>query len=312
MKKSDRNLVIVGVVILALFWAVSSGAIKLTGTGVPGGGTTGTAATLPINVYVQDAFSGNGTSSVVMSILNPTTLQQLESVTAASSGVATSSGTYTSGTPLLLKLALANYVTQYVPFTVPYLQATGTGVTSFPAVTVPFMKNGTAAITVVCNNNGSALTSGGVINITAIGGGSQITLTVTITNTVANTGWNSSRDPTNANILLGQAVKMWDSTAQNLTIGGAATTVQRGTVLYFLQPVSDSAYDKQQIGNYFPTYTGVYSFTVTVNKGSAPTTGEILNFNTLGYFDTSYFSQYGMGNPTLTSGGPVFTLNCTA
>jgi hypothetical protein len=302
LRTKEKNLLIyllLGILVLAVF-----GVIKLPNysqTTVPptgGGGTTpaGTVVvTKPLKIFVQDALGGGPIASATVNVYNMNHVR-IDNATTGSDGTATTGNSYTSGTQLILNVSKSSDMNEFVTITVPQMTPADAQAQTTNPVTVGEYVIGTGALTVVNTANGTSLHTGYWMNFTT-DSVTQYTVTVTLTNTVDNTGWLTSYDPLDG-VNQGLITKIYSSSTGLAVTGDISTVVNRGGVNYFFHPIQDSQFDKQKVGTTYPTYQGTSTFTITINKGSlAAGSSETLTIDIREYFDPAYFNLYGNGGP---------------
>jgi hypothetical protein len=142
----------------------------------------------------------------------------------------------------------------------------------------------------------------GIFNFTAQNTNTAI-FTITIQNPNLGTGFMSSQDPL-YNINLGLwAVAQYSGSS--LIVSGFDMQSARGLNTYFFKNIPDKATWYQQVGNQI-VYNGVYSFQITINKGSlAHGMSETITLHLYAYFDPSYFNQFGVGSPYVIDYGSI-------
>jgi hypothetical protein len=262
------------------------------------------SATKPIKFFVQDVLKGQAVASASVKVYQGT--QLVESLTSDSTGMATTGGMYSSGTVLNV-LVVSSNSKQWFKITVPQMSPADAQSLTVNQVVIPFWSLGSFTIKVT-DQFGNTYSSGGAVNFTTLGV-SSVSITVTIYNTVDNTGYKSSFDPINN--VNWYAVLSTSTGGSAVAVSGLGSSVMRGTTTYYLTQVSDDGLTRQLVGQTY-TKTGVTSVTFTVNKGSlAHGSSQTFTLALYAYFDPQYFATNGIGSPDalqLTS----FALNFAA
>lgn len=248
--------------------------------------------TKQLKVTVMDELAGSPIGSATVVIRDAQGLPQ-ETLATLSDGSATSSMLYTSGASLIFEISKAGYVTSFFSKTVPKMAPADAESLSVNPITIKAVKTAVPTITVL-DSNGAPVSDGATLNFS----GTSMTFTVTVANTLDNSGWKTTTDPLNK-VNLGLVAK---ATASNgAVISGTGSLISRPEGAHLVTPIPDNAICKQKVGNDYPVYKGVYSYSITVNKGtlaSGQTT--VITIKVIGNFDTQYFNAYGIGSPSET------------
>lgn len=270
----------------------------------------------------------------------------------ASSGSATTTQFYPPGATLYVKVSLTNYETEYLkvtsPGVTPAMQAQGTAA----PVTLVEPKLPTIVMTLTDDKGNTYASNGNKINFTSSGtctsgdnclGENSITLTLTITNTAANTGYISTHDPLN-NVnwcTLAQAVEGGTS-VNKMTVSGFPTSYGAftvGSTRYWQTTIPDGMATSGNTiqSNYFnnpacggsatiatgglSTQTvgtthvgGTTSFSFVIGKGSLAHGNTLtLTVNLYSYGDPAYAAQNsGTPSPSDVALGSSFIINIAA
>lgn len=264
----------------------------------------GVAVNKPLLISVVDPIAGQSVASATVKIYDGTTL--METLTTGSNGQVTTAMPYPSGKRLNIYIESGNSK-KWVTITVPYMNQADAQATSTNYVTLPFFTLGTYSIKVI-DQFGNVYTSGGTLNFTTLGS-DTVSLTIQIYNTQDNTGYESSHDPI-SNVDW-KAVFRAYATNPSFIVSGFERNVERGTTSYYLKVIPDDGLIRQKVGTQY-VKPGVYTFTITLQKGSlAAGSSEVLTLDLFAYFDPNYFATTGIGsNDQLQLA--TFTLNIAA
>jgi hypothetical protein len=305
MRMTQNDWKIIAIFAVVLIAGVYMGYIKLPSQNVGGGTGNGLVnVNKGMAISLLDPYAGSAISSATIDILTPQGVP-LESISSGSGAVNTAL-TYASGTSLIFKISKTNYVTEFIPYTVPQMTATDDANQRRFSVPLTDVLVGTPVITAILAN-GTSVTTGTGENFTG-DGVTQYVITFTVYNTVDNTGWKTTYDSQNG---VNQGIVMKVSANSSMTsIQGISDMVQRGSTTFYLQPIPDTSFDKQKVGNTYLT-NGAYSFTVTFNKGSL-SGNELWTFQLQDYFDSAVFAQMGSGGANAANLGSAFTLKLEA
>ncbi len=266
--------------------------------------------------------------------------QLSETITSSTSAVK-SGDQYPAGATLFLKVAKANYVTEYDQVVVPAPTANQIQGGLPVSLTVYQPLLGTASV-VVANNLGYTLTSNssstgwgttytnahdaamGHYNYTTAGT-SSVTFTITLYNTAANSGWADSYDP--INLQNWNLVSQLSTTGTSVAVSGITQSRAVGSSTYWFQQMN-SGYDSTSglacsetgancvsnsgvsggwtqftVGQ--TVYGGSTSYSISVNKGSlAHGSTQELVIQFYDYSSVSWFianGNYGANSATLGS-----------
>lgn len=248
----------------------------------------GVAVNKPLKISVIDPIAGQALASATVQIYDANG-NLMETLTTDSSGQATTAMSYKSGS-IIYVFVESGSTKLWQKVTVPYMSQYDAQASAYNPVTIQAFTLGTYVIKVM-DQFGNVYSSGGTLNFTQLGT-NTVSLTIQIYNTQDNTGYKSSYDPLNK--------VHWDAVARlyadnpDFVVSGLTNSVDRGTTTYWLQVVPDQALTRQKVGDQY-TSTGVYTFTVTINKGGLTST-QVLNIDLMGYFDPAYFAQTGIGS----------------
>jgi len=254
----------------------------------------------PLKISVIDPIAGQALASATVQIYDANG-NLMETLTTDSSGQATTAMSYKSGSIIYAYVESGN-TKLWQKITVPYMSQYDAQASSVNPVTIQAFTLGTYVIKVM-DQFGNVYSSGGTLNFTTLGT-NTVSLTIQIYNTQDNTGYKSSYDPLNK--VHWDAVARLYATNPDFVVSGLTNSVDRGTTTYWLQQVPDQSLTRQKVGDQY-TSTGVYTFTVTINKGGLSST-QTLNIDLMGYFDPNYFAQNGIGSNAQVSLA-TFTLN---
>jgi len=281
---------------------------------IPGGGQTPSNlvdVNKPLQIAVEDPLNGIAISGATVKIIQGTTT--METLTTSSTGIATSSLPYKSGTNLVLEVIATNYVTRFVPVTVPQMSPSDAQALTTNFVSLRDVKLGTPSIQVMYNGVNYA---GTTLNFTTLGV-TSVTLTVSIYNTLPNSGWISSYDPVNQQNL--NLVAQLYTTGSSVALTGLSS-VLRGTSTYYLQKVNDGYSNGQVVAGGFSSQSiggattgGVFTYTFTIAKGSLAH-GQTQAFTLQLYqsADPNLFAQTGTYGPDAAALGSAITVTFAA
>ncbi len=315
------SLVIILLIAAFAGYEIASGNIKVPGLSVsstpsPSPSTPPSqAGSAPLFVNLQDPLNGVSISSATVYILNSAG-QTLSTIT-ISSGTGTSPPIFTPGQSLVAKVVASGYVTEFVPFTVPSTLASTTSCSNCVyALNLNDIKLGSPTIKIV-DNLGNSYSSGGAVNFSTLGV-SSITLTVTIYNTLANSGWISSQDVVNNQIQ--NLVTQITTPGTAVSVTNLQNPVTRGSSSYWTQIIPDGYSNGQVQAGGFSTQTigtniigGVSSFTFTVAKSSLQhDQTQTFTLQVYDYASAQVFASTGSYGPNAAALGSAFTLNFQA
>ena len=258
----------------------------------------------PLQVAVVDPVAGSAVSSATVKIYQGTVLK--ESLTTDSTGKATSTLPYKSGTVLSFEIINGNSK-EWKTITVPYMSPQDAQSLTTNFIDLPFFTLGTYSIKVM-DQFGNVYASGGTINFTALGA-DTITLTISVYNSQDNTGYVSSYDPINK--VNWYAYLLASTSGTSVSVTGFEKSVQRGTTTYYMVHVPDDGLTRQLVGQQY-VKPGTWSYSITINKGSlAAGSTQSFTITLWAYFDPNYFANNGVGSPDALSLA-TFTLNVAA
>lgn len=187
------------------FLGISAGILNplsLTDGGITTGDTTSATTTqglVSVQKTIQftafNTLSGSNCGAVTVNLYEPASRDQLESLTASSSGVATSGNIYATGKNLVLRISGNSMVTTYFPMTVPAMDygssiASTTNNVALYCVTL-------GAWTMTNAGTGGTTFSTGAVYIIDQFSGDTVTITTTLSETTTNAGYITSKDITN-------------------------------------------------------------------------------------------------------------------
>lgn len=262
----------------------------------------------PVQFSVMDEIAGSALGAMTINVYDGT--QLLESLTTAETGLVTSSQPYASGR--LLNVQIVGNTThcyKWTVVTVPEMSAADAQSLTTNYVLLNGRTLGTFAIRIFNDSNGTSLTTTGVVNMSGYSS-TPLQLTVTLANSVDNTGYVSSYDPLNRINL--DAVVLTSSATSYMTIQNAGVYAPRGTVSNWLKVQNDDLITKHLVGGVY-LKPGSQSYTVTIYSGSLPDgasgANQTVTFNLYKNFDTTYFAAQGIGGPNAAAiGSATFSL----
>jgi hypothetical protein len=259
----------------------------------------------PIPFVTTNALTGAIVGSTNITILTPSG-GVLETLTSdGSTGKATSSNAYQSGTQLVIQVAKTNYVTQEYSFTVPQMSSSDTyGTTNNYQTNLPVMYAGSYTVKIVDSAGTSYTTSSTTYNWTAKGTTSD-TFTCTIYETTNNAGWKDSHDVIN-NVDWNFVVDAVFNTT-SLSITGQPWGCNWGGTMYYGWQIPQSSLYRQTQG-YTTIAPGVYSFSFQVNKGSFASGEGTLTLTPYDYAAENQFTSTGSFGPNAAAAGSAFVL----
>lgn len=292
---TGTGLVIIGLIILFLAWQSGYIHINTSSLDIFNKATTttaelnGVAVNKPLKITVHDSLKGTAVGGATIYIYKGQTL--METLTTDSSGQAVTSLSYPSGEQLNVLVVNGNSK-EWVQITVPYMNKYDAQSSPDNPITIDMFTLGSYVIKVT-DQFGNVYSSGGVVNFTTLGT-DTITLTISIYNTLDNTGYRSSYDPINH--VKWDAVLLASTTTPQIVINGFQYQTSRGTTDYWMQVIPDDQLIRQKVGT---TYVkqGVASFTITVNAGSlAINQTNTVTLTLYAYFDPQHFEATGIGS----------------
>jgi len=295
-------------VLLMAWWFGAFSFLGVTPPEVPEVPATLVSVNKPVQFAVMDPLAGSALGVMTINVYDGT--QLLESLTTAATGLVTSSQPYASDRVLNVQVVgNTTYCTKWTTVTIPRMSAADAQSLTTNYVLLNTRTLGTFAIRIFNDSGGAALTTADVVNMSSYKT-TPLKLTVTLANSVDNTGYISSYDPLNR-INLNAAVVTSSSTSY-LTIQNAGTYAPRGTVSNWLQTCNDDLITKHLVGGVY-TKPGSQSYTVTIYAGSLPDgasgANQTVTFNLYKNFDTTYFAAQGIGGPDAAAiGSATFTL----
>jgi len=283
----------VGFIILFLAW--QAGYLSNLKLDIMQSGQTQTASlsgvpvTKPLQITVHDSIAGKAVSGATVYIYKGT--QLMETLTTDTNGQAVTSLSYHSGDQLNILVVNGNSK-EWVTVTVPYMSKYDAQSMQYNPVTIDMFTLGSYVIKIT-DQFGNTYASGGTVNFTALGT-DTVTLTISIYNTLDNTGYKASYDPLNK--VQWDAVLVASTPTPQIVINGFQYQTSRGTTDYYLQPIPANELIRQKVGDTY-IHQGVASFTITVNAGSlAVNQTNTLTFTLYVYFDPQHFISTGIGS----------------
>jgi len=250
------------------------------------------SVTKPIRFAVTDPLGGSAVSGATVTIYGlDKTIR--ETLTTDTTGLATTALPYTSGTTLYVKVVKSGYVTTWYTVTVPKMARADAESLTYNFVSLPLMKLGTFVIKVT-DQFGNSYASDSTVDFNALGT-NTVSLTISVYNTVDNSGYKTSTDFVSGITLY--PVLVLRTEGSSVGVSGAGTAVTRGTTTYWMTTLSDESLIRQKIGDQY-VKPGVTSVTVTFSRGSLGF-GQTQSFEIelWIYFDPSYFASQGVGGP---------------
>lgn len=255
-------------IILMLFWVFVIPAIQNNLGIVPGGQTTTTQAgtvevTKPLRLAVLDAYAGSAISSATVTIYKGQTIS--ETGTTGSDGTFTTALTYRSGESLHINIVKGSSKL-WVPVTVPRMLPADAQSLSYNPLQLRTYTIGTYTITVI-RSNGASISSGSTFDFSAAGV-TQETFTISVFNTVDNTGFISSSDPlTGRRLGAFLEVSLSGSGYDKFLVSGLPGYRSTGSSNTWTRPVSDTELTRIKVGN---TVTQPGSFSVSITVDASP------------------------------------------
>jgi len=308
VKKSQMQLLIVGLVILLglSLTGILAVSIKLSGFSIGGGirwpwetqegqQTTGQfSAEVPIEFVVKDQYQGGAVDSATIDFYIHGSNVKEETLT-TSDGKATSSFSYKSGTLLDIFVAKSNTKCWFLGVEVPsYDTAEKAAQVTKHQIALDFWTLGTYAISVV-GPDGNTISNNGDLNKTESGIGNTPTLTVTIRNTVDNTGFKSCSDPIEG--YMDQAIallKLTGTGSENIVLKAPSWPYKEvGTDRYWGSAIPDDGLTRIKAADGTITQEGTYSFTVSLDLTNYSGDAADLVLTVYAYTSWDYFNYYG-------------------
>jgi len=312
VKKSQMQIVIVGLIVLLVLslTGILAVSIKLSGFSIGGGirwqwpwetreeetptPTGKYSAEIPIEFVVKDQYQGGAVDSATIDFYLHGSNVKEETLT-TSSGKATSSFSYKSGTLLDIYVAKGNTKYWFLGVEVPYYDtAEKAAQVTKHQIALDFWTLGTYAISVV-GPDGNTISNNGNLNKTESGIGNTPTLTVTIRNTVDNTGFKSCNDPiegyTDQAIVL---VKLTGTGSENIVLKAPSWPYKEiGTDRYWGSAIPDSELTRIKAADGTVTQEGVYTFTISLDLTNYSGDAADLVLTVYAYSSWDYFNYYG-------------------
>ena len=292
----------------------------------------------PIQFSCFDAFAGANCGAVTVALYQGASTVLLETLTASSSGVATTGNSYPTSTAMTIKVSGNSKVTEYLPFTVPGMDANSAISAANNVVAIYAVTLGTWTITVT-GTGGTTITSGKTYITTGFTGSSAV-ITITISETASNAGYKSSHDITNpytgtSSLFQGMGIQMDDGGTQNIALSGLPRSTVRGSTNYYWVTCNDGikgngisltgafkvvpntqsagtadsicsgSLSQQTLGNTNYGGTTAFSYTVAAGAGGG---AETVSHKLYYYYDWGYFLINGNGGPNAAQSSTTFTM----
>jgi hypothetical protein len=294
---------------------------------INGNGGSGTPNTTPEPIYFTtlDPLNGGVIGGAYIYVFDQNNVKQ-ESLTTDGTatdttyGAATTSNSYYPGTSYVAEIVKTNYVTRFIPFTVPSTVTYAAYNTPVYKVQLPTILVGSYSLKCV-DSAGNSYSSGGNYSFGSNGVTSQ-TFTFTLYESTSNEGWWSSYDIINA---VNQNTIIVASTGSSyVTVTGGGTSYARGTTTNYVAALPDGTVNgiwpmtmatgnvagltRIKVGNNYISQ-GICSESYTFGKGSITTgTNQTISFYVYDYADPVYFGAQGIGGPNAAQVGSTFNL----
>ncbi|MDE1854413.1 MAG: hypothetical protein KGI38_11800 [Thaumarchaeota archaeon] len=287
-----------------------------------GGGAVAGAQPGKIAIQVNDPLAGSGNNAPTLAIYPQSSVvvggvtygpsQIIESPTVTSAGVATTAAFYPPGAQLIGKLTLSNYETEYWKFTYPGASASQVQGGQWPTVILYQPKLATITISLTDGSGNTYASAGNDINFTNSGactsgnnclGVSSTTLTVTITNTVANTGYISTFDPqNNVNWCLAGSFKEGTSGSPNkATYSGMPVGFTVGSQRFYATNLNGGFGSVPAGANFTPQNSGCNTNNISSGGLTEQTVGTTTNGGSLSFKFTAGVGSLTHGNTIVDS-----------
>ena len=206
-----------------------------------------------IALQVNDPLAATGNNAPTATVIARGTVQisgvtysagqSIESPTISSSGAGTTSNFYPAGALLTVKLVLSTYETIFYNIVAPGATASQVQGGQWPTITLLEPKLPTVSISMTDGSGNTFASSGNDINFSNSGhctsgnnclGVSSTVLTVTVTNTVANTGYIESYDPVNGvqNCMAAVFNEGTSGNPNEATYSGMPWSMNKGSTVY--------------------------------------------------------------------------------
>ena len=212
----------------------------------------------------------------------------METLTTDSTGMCTTTLPYESGKILNVYIEKGNSK-RWVTLKVPFMSEIDARTAEFNFVKLELIRLGNFDIKVI-DQFGNVYDGGyGEINFTELGV-DTVTLTIQIVNLLDNSGYHESYDPIHQRNW--EAVFLLIPASGDLVIRGFDKSYTsygyRGAIPVYVHKVPADLLIKQKVGTEY-VKTGIYTFTITVNKGSLqPGLTETLTLELFLYADSNY------------------------
>lgn len=306
IRLSRNTLIFVGAIaLIAILWFNGTFSnLGISTPSIPGVGEDGkVTVTKPIQFAVMDPLAGSKVVSATVKIYDGITL--VETLTTDdTTGLVTTSMPYPSGKVLNVQVSKTLYCTRWETVTVPKMNPDDAQSLTTNYVQLTTYTLGTYAITVQ-NSAGTAYTTGDAINMTNYAS-TPLQLTVTLRNSVDNTGYISSYDPINMVNL--KPALLTSSSTSYMTIQNAGSYVPRGTVSNWVLVPTDTGLTKELVGSIYKQQ-GQQAFTITLYKGTLTSSAnQTVTFDLYKYFDLAHYTQQGIGGPDAATAASQFSL----
>ncbi|MFA5366255.1 MAG: hypothetical protein WC325_13825, partial [Candidatus Bathyarchaeia archaeon] len=295
IRLSRNTLIFIGAITLIaiLYFNGTFANLGISAPNLPTGEDGKVTVTKPLQFVVADPLGGTGKIlSATIKLYDGTTLADTLT-TDGTTGLATTGIGYPSGKVFNVQVSKAGYVTRWETVPVPKMTSDDAQALTVNPIQLTTRTLGTYAITVQ-NSAGTAYTTADAINMTNYAS-TPMQLTVTLRNSVDNTGYISSYDPV-SKVNLNPALLTSSSTSY-MTIQNAGSYVPRGTVSNWVLVPTDGGLTKELVGGIYKQQ-GSQSFTITLYKGTLTSAAnQTVTFDLYKYFDSSYYAQQGIGGP---------------
>jgi len=314
MSDSGRKTTIASIlvfVLLAVICAEVFGFINLSSIGTKAGedvaDLTGmVAATRKLSFVCNNQYGGAAIQSATLKVYKGLDVQETLT-TDGTTGIVTSGLQYTSGDVLRILLVKGNAKLWY-DYTVPKIRKADQDAVANIQVPLQFFDIDTSVTIQLMDGQGNAYSDTNILNFTTLGV-NQIVLTVSGYVSADDKSYISSFDPLNN--IDWEVVAFGALSGTNyeaLAISGWHGSHEKGTTLWGYRTIPDSGVTKNKIGNLYE-HDGVFSFSLTLDKGGYSGDAAALVFYLQGYADPAYHRTYGSYGPDTVAMASTFTLN---
>jgi len=250
------------------------------------------SASVPIEFVVKDQWQGGAVDSATIDFYIHGSNVKEETLT-TSSGKATSSFSYKSGTLLDVYVALGDTKYWFIGVQVPYYDtAEKAAAVTKHQIALDFWTLGSYAISVV-GPDGNAISDNGNLNKTVLG--NTPTLTVTIRNTVDNTGFKSCSDPIEG--YMDQAIvllKLTGTGSESVILKAPSWPYKEiGNDRYWGSAIPDADLTRIKAADGTVTQEGVHTFSVSLDLTNYSGDLADLVITVYAYSSWDYFNYYG-------------------